>query len=147
MTEAVSTETIIVALNRLDADPMNVRKTYSESGIRELAVSIKANGLLQNPVVRVGEKKGRYLVTAGGRRLAALRLLAEKGEVPASVPVECKLRHADQATEISLAENTIREAMNPADEFVAFTALAGETHAPADIAVRFGTSEAVVRKR
>jgi ParB family chromosome partitioning protein len=41
---------------------------------------------LQNPVVRCG-KKGRYFVIAGGRGLAALRLLVEAGDVAADLPV------------------------------------------------------------
>jgi hypothetical protein len=47
MTETNSTGTITIA-HELDPDPKNVRRTCTESGIRELAASIKANGLLQN---------------------------------------------------------------------------------------------------
>jgi ParB family chromosome partitioning protein len=107
-----STGSIAIALGKFDPDPKNVRRTYTESGIRELAASIKANGLLQNSMVRAG-KNGRYFIIAGGRRLAALRLLVEAGNVAADLPVECRLRDAGEAMEISLAENTIREAMTP----------------------------------
>ncbi|SEI14633.1 chromosome partitioning protein, ParB family [Rhizobium tibeticum] len=71
-------ETFFVVLNKLDADPKNVRKTYSKEGIKELAATIRADGyrLLQNIFVRNGEKRGRFFVTAGGRRLAALIHLA-----------------------------------------------------------------------
>ncbi|RWB92747.1 MAG: hypothetical protein EOQ56_36935 [Mesorhizobium sp.] len=56
------TETNIIPLNKLDLDPKNVRKTYSAEGIAALAGSIRADGyrLLQNLVVRKGDKKGRY---------------------------------------------------------------------------------------
>ncbi|MFD1792204.1 hypothetical protein ACFSE0_11240 [Ochrobactrum teleogrylli] len=37
-------EKIIVALNKLDRDPLNVRKTYTKEGIEELAANIKADG-------------------------------------------------------------------------------------------------------
>ncbi|WP_292239362.1 ParB N-terminal domain-containing protein, partial [Mesorhizobium sp.] len=62
------TETITIPLNKLDVDPKNVRKTYSAEGIKELAATIRADGyrLLQNLIVRKGDKKGRYFVTAGG---------------------------------------------------------------------------------
>ncbi|WP_082342890.1 MULTISPECIES: ParB/Srx family N-terminal domain-containing protein [unclassified Shinella] len=108
-----ATETIIVALNKLDRDPLNVRKTYSKEGIEELAATIRGDGyrILQNLVVRKGDKRGRFFVTAGGRRHAALDLLAELGEIAKDFAVECKERSAAEATEISLIENMQREAM------------------------------------
>jgi len=143
------TDIITVALSKLDADPRNVRKTYSAEGIETLAASIRADGyrLLQNLVVRKGDKKGRYFVVAGGRRLAALNLLAEAGEIAKDYPVECKEREGDIATEISLAENVMREEMHPVDQYEAFDALAKQGKDIADIAARFGTTETIVRKR
>ncbi|WP_327437239.1 ParB/Srx family N-terminal domain-containing protein [Sinorhizobium meliloti] len=99
--------------------------------------------LLQNLVVRKGDKKGRYFVVAGGRRLAALRLLAEAGEIAKDYPVECKEREGDIATEISLAENVMREEMHPVDQYEAFDALARQGKDTADIAARFGTTETI----
>lgn len=143
------TEIITIALNKLDADPKNVRKTYSAEGVEALAANIREDGyrLLQNLVVRKGDKKGRYFVTAGGRRLAALNLLAEAGEIANDFAVECKERDGEIATEISLAENLMREDMHPLDQYEAFDALAKQGKDVAAIAARFGTIETVVRKR
>ncbi|MBD9524296.1 ParB/RepB/Spo0J family partition protein [Ensifer sp. ENS02] len=143
------TEIITIALNKLDADPKNVRKTYSAEGVEALAANIREDGyrLLQNLVVRKGDKKGRYYVTAGGRRLAALNLLAEAGEITKDFAVECKERDGEIATEISLAENLMREDMHPLDQYEAFDALAKQGKDVAAIAARFGTTETVVRKR
>ncbi|QPB24524.1 ParB/RepB/Spo0J family partition protein [Rhizobium sp. 007] len=143
------TEIITIALNKLDADPKNVRKAYSAEGVEALAANIREDGyrLLQNLVVRKGEKKGRYFVTAGGRRLAALNLLAKAGEIAKDFPVECKEREGEIATEISLAENILREDMHPLDQYEAFDALAKQGKDVADIAARFGTTEIIVRKR
>jgi len=143
------TEIIAIALNKLDADPKNVRKTYSAEGVEALAANIREDGyrLLQNLVVRKGDKKGRYYVTAGGRRLAALNLLAEAGEIAKDFAVECKERDGEIATEISLAENLMREDMHPLDQYEAFDALATQGKDVAAIAARFGTTETVVRKR
>ncbi|WP_292660761.1 ParB/Srx family N-terminal domain-containing protein [Mesorhizobium sp.] len=104
------TETITIPLNKLDADPKNVRKTHSAEGVEALAASIRTDGyrLLQNLVVRKGEKKGRYFVTAGGGRRTALVLLAEAGEIAKDFPVECK-ESGEDATGISLSENVLRE--------------------------------------
>ncbi|RWD51647.1 MAG: ParB/RepB/Spo0J family partition protein [Mesorhizobium sp.] len=143
------TDIITVALSKLDADPRNVRKTYTAEGIEALASNIRADGyrLLQNLVVRKGDKKGRYFVVAGGRRLAALNLLAEAGEIAKDYPIECKEREGEIATEISLAENVMREEMHPVDQYEAFDALAKQGKDIADIAARFGTTETIVRKR
>lgn len=144
-----TTETFFVPLNKLDADPKNVRKTYSKEGIAEMAATIRADGyrILQNIVVRKGDKRGRFFVTAGGRRLAALNLLAEAGEIAKDYPVECKERSGADATEISLIENTSREAMHPVDEYEAFRVMADGGKSVEDIAARFGTTETMVRKR
>lgn len=138
--------TQLIALDMLDADPKNVRKTYRREGIEELAASLLANGQLQNLVVRKA-KKGRFFVTAGGRRLAALNLLAEQGHIGKNHMVECKEREAEDATEISLAENVMREAMNRADEFEAYLAMAEAGKTVPQIAERFGTSELIVNRR
>ncbi|WP_320188455.1 ParB/RepB/Spo0J family partition protein (plasmid) [Agrobacterium rosae] len=141
------TTTINIELSKLDADPKNVRKTYSAESIAALAASIRVNGVLQNLVVRTGDKKGRYFVTAGERRRRALLLLLEQGEIQKSHAVECKVRDGEDATEISLTENVMREDMHPVDAYEAFSALADQGKAIPDIAARFGTTEIIVRRR
>ncbi|OED00966.1 ParB/Srx family N-terminal domain-containing protein [Rhizobium sp. YK2] len=77
-----NTDIITIALDKLDRDPKNVRKTYRKEGIEELAANIRADGyrILQNIVVRKADKRGRFFVIAGERRRLALNLLAEAGE-------------------------------------------------------------------
>ena len=77
---------------------------------------------------------------AGGRRLAALNLLAKQKKIASDFPVPCEVRDGADATEISLAENEMREAMHPADQFEAFKKLADEGTGPEEIAARFGTT-------
>ncbi|EFA5067134.1 ParB N-terminal domain-containing protein, partial [Escherichia coli] len=70
------TEEVSVPLDSLIKSPLNVRTVpYSAESVSELADSIKGVGLLQNLVVHAlpGD---RYGVAAGGRRLAALNMLA-----------------------------------------------------------------------
>ncbi|MGE4048617.1 MAG: ParB/RepB/Spo0J family partition protein [Acetobacteraceae bacterium] len=129
-----------IPLNQLIACQANVRKTGGTS-IDDLAASIAANGLLQNLTVIEGEK-GKYGVVAGGRRFKALKKLAKEKTIAKDFPVPCLIRTANEAGEINLTENTIREAMHPADQYEAFKQLADEQHlSPADIAARFGSSE------
>ena len=97
--------------------------------------------------MRTAEKKGRYFVTAGERRRRALLLLLEQGEIQKNHAVECKVRDSEDATEISLTENVMREDMHPVDAYEAFSALADQGKAIPDIAARFGTTEIIVRRR
>ena len=50
------------------------------------------------------------------------------------------------ADEVSLAENTVRAAMHPADQVEAFRRLADAGSTSAAIAARFGVSERTVEK-
>ncbi|OOO33543.1 UNVERIFIED_ORG: chromosome partitioning protein ParB [Rhizobium sophorae] len=141
------TTTVIIELNKLDADPRNVRKTYDPAKIAELAANIDAEGVLQNLVVRAGEKRGRYYVTAGERRRKALLLLLEQGKIAKNHPVECKVRDGANATETSLSENIFREDMHPVDQFEAFSTMADGGKSIADIAAHFSVTEIIVRRR
>ena len=71
-----------------------------------------------------GENSGKYEVVAGGRRFAALQRLAKEKKVPKTFAVPCHVVDPATATEASLAENIIRVAMHPADQFMAFQQLA-----------------------
>jgi ParB family transcriptional regulator, chromosome partitioning protein len=133
-------------LSQLVPSPANVRKTDRSNGIEQLAASIKAHGLLQNVQVKEAAN-GQFEVVAGGRRLAALRLLAKHKEIEADHPVPCNVLNGEDVTEISLAENEIRHAMHPADQFEAFKALADGGMSEDDIAARFGVPPLVVRQR
>ena len=153
-TETVSGDLALIPLDKLKASPRNARKRkHSEAGIKALAASIAANGLLQNLVVeperdKRGRATGKYLVTAGeGRRLAQL-LRVKRAEIPVTEPIRCLVDAGRNAFELSLAENDIRTPMHPADQFEAFQTLHVEHGLGAeDIAARFGVSETVVRQR
>ncbi|MCY1667643.1 ParB/RepB/Spo0J family partition protein [Rhizobium sp. SL86] len=70
---------IAIALNKLDADPKNVRKTYTKESIESLSASILANGVIQNLVVRKASK-GRYLVSVAVENRAYLVPRRDYGE-------------------------------------------------------------------
>ncbi len=144
-----NTDIITIALDKLDRDPKNVRKTYRKEGIEELAANIRADGfrLLQNIVVRKGYKRGRFFVIAGERRRLALTLLAEEGEIARDFAVDARLRDEADATGISLAENIMREDMHPVDQYEAFKVLAEDGVSIVDIAARFATTETIVKRR
>jgi ParB/RepB/Spo0J family partition protein len=135
-----------IPLVQLVPSPDNVRKTGSLNGIKELADSIAAHGLLQNLQVRKAAS-GKFEVVAGGRRHAALKLQAKKKALAKDAPIACNVLDDEDAAEISLAENEMRQAMHPADQFEAFKALIDSGHGIEDTAARFGVAPTVVRQR
>lgn len=141
-----------IPLNKLKPSPANVRRTATDVGIEELAASIVAHGLLQMPVVQPertgeGEETGSYLVTAGERRRKALLLLVTQKRLKKTAPITCLVKTDGNPAEISLAENTVRMPMHPADQFEAFAKLRGDGLGLEEIGARFGVTPAVVRQR
>ena len=142
-----------IPLSQLELSPANVRKTPADaSAFTELKASIAAHGLLENLIARAMEPGadgiGRYAVIAGGRRLAAMQALAAEGALDEDHPVPCRMIGAIVAAEeVSLAENTVRAAMHPADQVEAFRRLADAGSTAGAIAARFGVSERTVEKR
>ena len=139
---------ILVPLSRLVLRPTgrNVRKTPRMS-IPELAASIQRVGLLQNLIVIASADGEHYEVVAGGRRLAALKLLAKKHRIAKDWEVPCLLVADGTARTASLTENVQREAMHPADQFEAFAALVAEGRPIEDIAADFSVTPLVVQRR
>ena len=139
---------ILVLLSRLVLRPTgrNVRKTPRMS-IPELAASIQRVGLLQNLIVIESADGEHYEVVAGGRRLAALKLLAKKHRISKEWEVPCLLVADGTARTASLTENVQREAMHPADQFEAFAALVAEGRPIEDIAGDFSVTPLVVQRR
>src|ERR1700733_9912652 len=115
-------KTQLIPLTKLEISPLNVRKTTSKTADAELMASIKAHGLI-NPLTVIEQKGGKFHVIAGGRRLAALQAPQKAGDLPKDHTVNCQVTDNQSAEEVSLAENVVRQAMHPADQFDAFKAL------------------------
>jgi len=141
---ATSPDPAVETLQQLSVDCIQrgryqPRQDLREDTLRELAESIRAQGVVQPVVVRpVGE--GRYELIAGERRWRAAQL-AELGEVPAVIR-----EVSDQAAiAMALIENIQREDLNPLEEATALQRLIAEfnlTHQQAAEAV--GRSRATV---
>ncbi|HFM0540112.1 TPA: ParB/RepB/Spo0J family partition protein [Escherichia coli] len=140
------TAEVSVPLASLIKSPLNVRTVpYSVESVSELAESIKGVGLLQNLVVHAlpGDRHG---VAAGGRRLAALNMLAERGIIPADWPVRVKVIPQELATAASMTENGHRRDMHPAEQIAGFRAMAQEGKTPAQIGDLLGYSPRHVQR-
>lgn len=145
-------ELLSVPLSSLVPSPHNVRR-HTAGQVEELAALIDAQGLLHNLMVteqtvgRGKARKLRFAVAAGERRRRALLLLQQRGRLPKAHEVLCELVPPQRALEVSVAENSGREALHPADEFEAFKALIDEGKGIEDVATRFGVSVLTVHRR
>lgn len=144
---------ILVPLNRLTLSKRNVRQQPSDrAGLEELAALIRTEGLIQ-PLTVVASAKRRkrdlpaFEVVAGGRRLAALRVLVAQAHLAADTPVPCLEVDVARAISVSLAENAARESLHPADQFDAFRTLAEQGNSVEAIATAFGVSTLTVQRR
>jgi len=142
-------------LSTLLRDPLNVRKKDADDSIGDLAALIASQGLLQNLVVRAEHKgegpdrrpTGKFGVVAGGRRLAALELLAHASLIPKDFPVPVLEVTDDEAIAVSLAENSGREALHGADLFEAFRAMREQGRSVEQIADAWNVEPRTVEKR
>jgi ParB family chromosome partitioning protein len=136
-------------------DAANVRKKYGADAIEEMKASILAHGIIQPiaarpPQVGDADLGGQlYRIFAGGRRWVAMGELVKEGKIGTDYGVPIIIREVGdtEATELSLAENLVREQMTPADEFRAFAKLVDGGQAVADVALHFGQTERYVKGR
>lgn len=128
---------------------LNVRKKNTDIG--ELKALIAAQGLLQNLVgfmqVVDGKETGIIEIVAGGRRLISLGELIAEGVLPDDYAIPYLLVTEDEAVAISLAENSGREDMHPADVYDAMMELSKRGKSVDDIALLFRLDPLTVKKR
>ncbi len=103
-----------IALDRIEHNPYQTRSDFDEEYLKELADSIRIQGVIQPIAVRPG-KDGRYILILGERRLRASQL-AGKTTIPAVV----KRVSEQQAAEMTLVENLQRQDLNCMDQAAAF---------------------------
>lgn len=142
-------QTLNAPLSSLFISPLNARRN-DRSDISELVALIRSQGVLQNLLVVPEVVEGmptRFGVVGGGRRCRALKFLLQLGELSPDYPVPLKIVARETAEQASLAENSGREAMHPADEFEAFQRQREAGIPIADIGATFGVTPLVVRRR
>ena len=141
-----------IPFSQLVLSQKNVRRVKAGLSIEDLAEDIYRRTLLQSLNVRPvldadGKETGKFEVPAGGRRFRALELLVKTKRMAKDQPVPCVVREAGIAEEDSLAENVMRVALHPLDQFRAFSALIEAGLSEEDIAARFFVSASTVRQR
>ena len=112
-----------------------VRKTFDEESIRELADSIKEIGLI-NPLTVKEDDDGNFLLIAGERRYKALKLLGET-----KVKVIISDIQEENIELIQLIENLHRENLSPLELAAGYKLLRDKYNLSArDIAKKIGKS-------
>ena len=128
----------VIAIDLIDANPLQPRRVFQQEKLAELAQSIRANGIIQPLVVR--KAGARYQLVAGERRWRAAKL----AELP-QVPVVVQEIPEDRLLEITLIENIQREDLNPIETAVAFQRMAGELElSPEEIGKRTGKDRTTI---
>jgi ParB family chromosome partitioning protein len=110
-----------LALDLIDKNPYQTRQLFHEDQLAELRDSIREHGVVQPVVVRPGADDGRYILVLGERRLRASRM-AGKETIPALV----RRLSPQQAAEMTVLENVVREDLNPMEQAEAYRVLSQE---------------------
>ena len=117
--QAAGLQLIALRLDAIDPDPDQPRSTFNEDALRELADSIRQDGVIQ-PIEVTQSSPGRYLIVHGERRWRAAQLAGL-----ATVPAVVRRRDYDDVTRFvrQVVENIQREDLNDVDRAAALLRL------------------------
>lgn len=131
-----------IRIEKIVPNKYQPRREFTEEKIKELAESIKQNGLLQSITVR-DMGNGFYELIAGERRLRALKYL----EYPTTKAIVKELTNEQMAT-LALIENIQREELTPIEEAYAYQELLSINNLTQDeLAKSLGKTQATVANK
>lgn len=128
-----------IKLDDITANPDQPRRRFDEGKLKELAASIKEQGVLQ-PILLRPVGNGRYEIVAGERRYRAAKL-AGLDVIPAIVK-----EMGDEVTlAVALIENIQRQELNPLEEAASYRELIDNYgYTQAKLAEKLGKSRVYV---
>jgi ParB family chromosome partitioning protein len=139
-----ATEYRNVSLALLNESKTNSRRTFEEIALKELAESIRSQGVLSPLLVRPLTENG-FEIIAGARRYRAAQIAEQ-----ATVPVRIVNLSDAAALEAQLVENLIRSEIHPMEEAQGFRALLDledPKYSIEQIAAKVGKTPAFVAQR
>jgi ParB family transcriptional regulator, chromosome partitioning protein len=139
-----ATEYRDLPLSQLNESKTNPRRVFDDAALKELASSIRSQGVLSPLLVRPLTENG-FEIVAGARRYRA----AQMAEV-ATVPVRIVHLSDAEVLEAQLVENLIRAEIHPMEEaegFARLLALDEPKYTIEQIGARVGKSPAFVAQR
>jgi len=106
----------ICGIEELRPNQYQPRKNFNDEDQKKLIASVKLSGIIQPIVVRKADDG--YEIIAGERRWRAAQAAGLK-----EVPIVIRKASDQEATELSLIENLLREELNPLEEAGAYVTL------------------------
>jgi ParB family chromosome partitioning protein len=136
---ALATAAVVqVPVEEIRANPMQPRRHFDEAALKELAASIREQGILQPILLRPSE--GGYEIVAGERRYRAAMQAGLR-----AVPALVRKLDRSESLELALIENLQREDLNPVDEAEAYRSLIEQFgYTQEDLARRIGKDRSTV---
>ena len=125
-------------LTSIVPNPRQPRRDFDDAQVKELADSIRSEGLMQPIVVR--KVKDGYELIAGERRFRAFKLIGQK-------TITARIIDASDASSavLALIENLQRADLNPIDEALGFASLMRDFNLTQDaVAERLGKPRATI---
>ncbi len=107
-----------IALERIEPDPDQPRRSFDPERLEELAASIRLQGVLQPIAVRYDAARDRYVIIHGERRWRAAQLAGLR-----TIPALVREVSDEQRLVQQLMENILREDLNALDRAAALRRL------------------------
>jgi ParB family chromosome partitioning protein len=127
-----------IPISRILPNPHQPRREFIEESLKELAESIRSEGLLQPVVVR--KREDRFELIAGERRWRACQMLKLK-----YIPARILEATETSSAVLSLIENLQREDLNPIEEAMGYASLMKDFDLTQEqVAERVGRNRATV---
>ena len=128
-----------IDINLIETNPFQPRTEFDETALRELAQSIKEQGVIQPVTVRkLGYNK--YQLISGERRLRASKL-AGLSKIPAFI----RVANDEQMLELALIENIHRENLNAIEVAISYQRLIDECNlTQEEVSEKVGKSRSAV---
>ena len=128
-----------IDINLIETNPFQPRTEFDETALRELAESIKEQGVIQPVTVRkLGYNK--YQLISGERRLRASKLAGLT-----QIPVFIRVANDEQMLELALIENIHRENLNAIEVAISYQRLIDECNlTQEEVSEKVGKSRSAV---
>jgi ParB family chromosome partitioning protein len=139
-----ATEYREIPLSLLNESKTNPRRAFDQTSLKELADSIRSQGVLSPLLVRPLTENG-FEIVAGARRFRAAQMAEQQ-----TVPVRIKQMSDAEALEAQLVENLIRAEIHPMEEaegFARLLALEEPKYSIEQIAAKVGKHPSFVASR